>query len=121
VIALAAVADAALVLLFVALGRTSHEEGNIISGTLVVAAPFLLALGLGWLIAGAWKHPLAVRTGVIVWITTVAAGMILRHTLFDRGTAPAFIVVATIFTGVFLVGWRAVASRVVASRLVRTP
>jgi Protein of unknown function (DUF3054) len=121
VIALAAVVDATLVLVFVALGRTSHEEGNMISGTLAVSAPFLLALGLGWLLARAWKRPLALRTGVIVWITTIAAGMILRRTVFDRGTAAAFVVVATVFTGVFLVGWRAIANRVVASRLVRTP
>jgi hypothetical protein len=44
VIAVAAVVDAALVLVFVALGRTSHEEGNLLSGTLSVAAPFLITL-----------------------------------------------------------------------------
>jgi hypothetical protein len=118
VIAVAALVDAALVLLFVTLGRASHEEGQMLSGTLSVAAPFLIALGLGWVVARAWKQPLALRTGVIVWITTVVAGMVLRHTLFDRGTALSFIIVATLFTGLFLVGWRAIANRVVASRLV---
>jgi Protein of unknown function (DUF3054) len=121
VIAVAALVDAALVLVFVALGRTSHDEGNMFSGTLSVAAPFLIALALGWIVARAWKQPLALRTGVVVWITTVVAGMVLRHTVFDRGTALAFIIVATLFTGLFLVGWRAVAGRVVASRLVPTP
>jgi Protein of unknown function (DUF3054) len=120
VIVVAAAVDAVLVLVFVALGRTSHEEGNIVSGTLSVAAPFLIALALGWALARAWKQPLAVRTGVVVWVTTVVAGMVLRHTVFDRGTALAFIVVATLFTGLFLVGWRAIAGRVVASRLVPT-
>jgi hypothetical protein len=120
VIAVAALVDAALVLVFVALGRTSHEEGHVLSGTLGVAAPFLIALALGWIGARAWRHPLALRTGVIVWVTTVVAGMVLRRTVFDRGTALAFIIVATLFTGLFLVGWRAVAGRVVASRLVST-
>jgi hypothetical protein len=120
VIALAALADAALVLVFVVLGRASHEEGRFLSGTLSVAAPFLIALGVGWVVARAWKQPITLRTGVIVWITTVVVGMVLRHTLFDRGTALSFIIVATLFTGLFLVGWRAIASRVVASRLVRT-
>ena len=55
-----------------------------------------------------------------MWIITVAAGMVLRHTVFDRGTAFPFIIVATLFIGVFLVGWRAVAGRVVAARLVPT-
>jgi hypothetical protein len=120
VIAVAALVDAALVLVFVALGRTSHEEGQMVSGTLSVAAPFLIALGLGWVVARAWKHPLGLRTGVIVWLTTLVVGMVLRRTVFDRGTALAFIIVATLFTGLFLVGWRAIAGRVVASRLVPT-
>ncbi|MDQ1425484.1 MAG: hypothetical protein QOD72_2982, partial [Acidimicrobiaceae bacterium] len=111
----------ALVLVFVALGRTSHEEGQMLSGTLSVAAPFLIALALGWAVARAWRQPLALRTGVVVWITTVVAGMVLRHTVFDRGTALAFIIVATLFTGLFLLGWRAIARRVVASRLVPAP
>jgi hypothetical protein len=120
VIAVAALVDAVLVLVFVALGRTSHEEGQMLSGTLSVAAPFLIALALGWVIARAWRQPIALRTGVIVWLTTVVAGMVLRRTVFDRGTALAFIIVATLFTALFLVGWRAIGGRVVASRLVPT-
>ena len=38
--------------------------------------------------------------------------MVLRRTLFDRGTAFSFIVVASVFTGVLLIGWRLVASRI---------
>jgi hypothetical protein len=121
VIAVAAVVDAALVLVFVVLGRSSHDEGNFLAGTLGVAAPFLIALAVGWALARAWKQPLALRTGVIVWLTTVVAGMVLRHTVFDRGTAVSFIIVAGVFTGAFLVGWRAVAGRVMASRLVPAP
>ncbi|MEY4173948.1 MAG: hypothetical protein RI900_1113, partial [Actinomycetota bacterium] len=41
--------DAVFVLLFVALGRSSHDEGgNAVTGTLSVAAPFLIALVVGW-------------------------------------------------------------------------
>jgi hypothetical protein len=50
---------------------------------------------------------------VIVWLVTVALGMVLRHTLFDRGTALAFIIVATISLGLLLLGWRAVAARLI--------
>ena len=34
--------------------------------------------------------------------------MLLRRTLWDRGTALAFVVVATAFLGAVIVGWRAV-------------
>jgi hypothetical protein len=37
--------------------------------------------------------------------------MVLRRTVFDRGTAFSFIVVASVFTGVLLLGWRLVARR----------
>ena len=120
-IVVAALADAALVLLFVVLGRGSHNEGEALSGTLTVAAPFLIALATGWLLARAWRHPLSTRTGFVVWLVTLTVGMILRHTVFDRGTAASFIVVAGVFTALFLVGWRAVAGRLVPSRLVSTP
>ena len=44
-------------------------------------------------------------TGVIVWLCTVALGMILR-VLAGQGTAAAFIVVALAFLGLFQLGWR---------------
>lgn len=101
--------DAALVVGFAALGRRSHEEGSSLSGVLEVAAPFLIALAAGWLVARAWRAPVSPRTGAIVWAVTVAGGLALRSAAFDRGIAPAFIVVAALTLGVLLVGWRAVA------------
>jgi hypothetical protein len=35
----------------------------------------------------------------------------LRNYLFNRGTAPAFIIVATLFLGATMLGWRAVLAR----------
>jgi hypothetical protein len=103
----AAVADVLFVILFVALGRKSHDEGgNVVVGTLKVAAPFLIALAAGWLAARAWKSPTAPTTGMIIWVVTVVGGMVLRHFVFDRGTALPFIIVASAFTLLFLVGWR---------------
>jgi uncharacterized membrane protein YbjE (DUF340 family) len=102
-----AVADVLFVVLFVALGRKSHDEGgNVVVGTLKVAAPFLIALAVGWLVARAWKAPTSASTGMIIWVVTVAGGMVLRHFVFDRGTALPFIIVASAFTLLFLVGWR---------------
>jgi hypothetical protein len=113
----AVVADVVAVVVFVALGRRSHDEGgNVVVGTAKVAAPFLLALAVGWGAAQAWRRPRALATGLVVWVVTVALGMVLRRFVFDRGTAASFIVVATVVTGVFLLGWRLVASRLDARR-----
>ncbi len=101
--------DVAAVVLFVAIGRRSHDEsGNAITGALSVAAPFLIGLIAGWLAARAWRAPTTLRTGVIVWLTTVVAGLLMRNLVFDRGTAVAFVIVATVTLGVLLGGWRAI-------------
>lgn len=106
----AALLDAAAVVLFVAVGRNNHDEGGSpVAETLKVAAPFLIALTVGWVVARAWQRPDALRTGLVIWPITVALGMVLRHWVFDRGTATSFIVVASIATAVLLLGWRLVA------------
>ena len=111
----AAVADVVAVVVFVALGRRSHDEGgNVVVGTAKVAAPFLIALAAGWLAARAWQRPRAIVTGLVIWVITVALGMVLRRFVFDRGTATSFVIVATIVTGVFLLGWRVVIGRLAA-------
>jgi len=107
----AAAIDAVLVVVFVALGRSSHHEGSAIAGTLGVAAPFLLALAGGWLLGRVWQRPRSVRMGVVLWITTVSGGMVLRRLAWHRGTAFAFVIVATIVLGAFLVGWRVAVDR----------
>jgi len=114
-VAVAAACDVVAVLVFVALGRRSHDEGgNVVAGVRSVAAPFLIALAVGWAAARVWRAPMAWRTALVVWPVTVAVGMLLRRFVFDRGTATSFIVVATIATGVLLLGWRLVARRIIA-------
>jgi hypothetical protein len=104
-----AVADAASIVIFVAIGRKNHDEGEAASGIFRVAAPFLLALLAGWVIARAWKEPLSQKSGVLISLTTIILGMVLRNIVFDDGTATAFIIVATVFLGTLLNGWRLLA------------
>jgi len=104
-----AVADAASIVIFVDIGRKNHDEGEAASGIFRVAAPFLLALLVGWVIAQAWKEPLSQRSGVLISLTTIVLGMLLRNIVFDDGTATAFIIVATVFLGTLLNGWRLLA------------
>lgn len=100
------VADVVGIIVFVTIGRRNHDEGVAPAGVIETAAPFVIAALAGWLIARGWKSPVAIGTGAIIWVTTVALGMVLRKFVFDDGTATAFVIVATVFTGAVLNGWR---------------
>jgi hypothetical protein len=100
--------DVFAVVLFVALGRRSHDESGAFTAVIETAAPFLIGLAAAWLIARAWRRPTNLSTGIVIWPTTILVGMIVRNLVFDRGTATSFVVVATLFVGAFLVGWRIV-------------
>jgi len=108
--------DVLCVVVFVVIGRKSHDEGSALTGTAKVVAPFLIALLAGWVGWRRWRRPATnLRFGTAVWLTTVALGMVLRRVVFAKSTAGTFIIVATVFLGVFLLGWRALAG-VVAKR-----
>ena len=107
---LAAALDTAVVVAFVAIGRRNHDEDEAISGLVETAAPFLIALAVAWAIWRVWLQPDSITTGVRVWLTTLGLGMVLRNLVFDDGTATSFVIVASVFLGTFLVGWRAVAA-----------
>lgn len=115
-IALAAMADVVALVVFVAAGRSSHDEGNTVTGVVQVVAPFLVGALVGWLAARAWRRPLDVApTGVVVWVCTLVVGLVLRRLGLsgdDRGTAMSFVIVATLVTGVLLLGWRALVNSV---------
>ncbi|WP_427017946.1 DUF3054 domain-containing protein [Pseudarthrobacter sp. P1] len=105
----AAVADVVLVLVFAVSGRSSHEESLAVAGVLRTAWPFLAALALGWLATRNWRAPVRLwPNGVLIWVITVMAGMILRVATGNTAAVP-FILVAAVVLGVFLLGHRAVA------------
>ena len=105
------VTDVVSVVVFVAIGRRNHDESTGLDGIFSTAAPFLIALSVVWLVALVWRDPLSARSGVIVWIGTVSLGMVLRNLVFDDGTATAFVIVATVFLGVAVNSWRALARK----------
>ena len=105
----AVVLDVCCVLVFVAIGRASHTKGESLAGIASTSWPFLCGLAAGWAASRAWRRPLALRpAGLAVWLCTVALGMILR-VVSGQGTAVAFIIVALVFLGLFLLGWRLLA------------
>ena len=101
-------ADVVAVLVFVVAGRRSHSEGSALVGTLEVAWPFLVGVAVAWLIVlVTGLPPMGMRAGGLAVACSVVIGMALRAGVQHRGTAVAFILVATTFLGVFLLGWRA--------------
>ena len=100
--------DVVLVVTFAVIGRASHDEPLDIVGVLTTSWPFLAGLAAGWLLvrrrSGAW--PAHLGHGITVWVVTVVVGMALRA-LTGAGTAPSFVVVATVVLGVLLLGSRA--------------
>jgi hypothetical protein len=108
--ALAMLADVAVVLAFVVIGRANHHAGETLAGVAGTTWPFLAGLAAGELAARAWRHPAAlVPTGLIVWLATVGLGQLLR-VISGQGTDPAFIAVSAAFLGLFLLGWRLIAA-----------
>ncbi|MCX4096334.1 DUF3054 domain-containing protein [Nocardia sp. alder85J] len=112
------VIDAVLVIVFCLIGRRSHHEA-VFPGLLSTLWPFGTGLLLGWAVA-LWRaadgeFTSALRhfdgrglwpTGVVVWLCTLVAGMLLR-VVSGQGTALSFIGVAATVLALFLLGWRA--------------
>ena len=112
------VIDALLVLVFVLIGRATHDDDPLL-GALVTYWPFFVALVIGWVVARAWNNPFAVlRSGVPIWVATVALGMLLR-VLSGQGVQVSFVIVTSVVLGVFLLGWRGIAAAVGARRRAR--
>lgn len=104
--ALAIAADLVLVIVFVLIGRASHGEG--ILGLLQTVWPFTAGLAVGHVLAlvlGQRRTGSNRWAGTIVWITTVAVGMLLRA-LSGQGVQLSFVIVTVLVLGVFLLGWR---------------
>lgn len=120
-LAVTALADVAVIAVFVLLGRNSHDEGLSPASVLTVAGPFLIAAAVSWAALLLWHRSVQgevsgptlapLRTvwpdGVTVWLGTVVLGLVLRRFAFGDGTAIAFVIVTTAMLGVGLVGWRA--------------
>ncbi|MBA2473802.1 MAG: DUF3054 domain-containing protein [Pseudonocardiales bacterium] len=114
-VTLAAGADVLAVLVFAAAGRTSHAEGVNALGVLITAVPFLLGLLVGWLVGRAWRTPLRLPVGVVVWVGTVVVGFGVRAA-FTHRLPLTFVLVAGASLALFLLGWRGVTHLIARSR-----
>lgn len=109
-LALAPLLDLLVVLVFAAVGRRNHGEADALTGIVTTAWPFVVGAIVGWIVLVVMKRlpGRSLTSGVIVWLTTVIVGMILRQ-VSGHGTAVAFVIVALAFNGACMLGWRLVA------------
>ena len=107
--------DVVCVMAFVFIGTRNHDTDTGAGGVFSVAAPFLMSL-FAVHVVGLAARAKTITAGIIIWVATVSLGMVLRHWVFDKGTATAFVVVATVFLGGSMVGWRVVEHRYRADR-----
>ena len=115
----APVADLVVVLLFVAIGRSSHHGPSGAAYFLRVLWPFALAMLLGYVVTRLVRTPLAWRRVAGTWVITIVVAEALRLGVQDRPWKPAFLVVATLFIGACMFGWRLVAARLTRSQATR--
>lgn len=94
--------DVAAVVIFVAIGRHAHHQSGGLGGVATTAWPFLVGVAIGWSVPATRRAPTRlVPAGIIVWVATVAGGTVLRQ-LSGQGVEALFVVVASVFLGLFL-------------------
>ena len=103
--------DLVLVVVFAIIGRASHGEALTLGGILVTGWPFLVGCLVGSLIAGVLLRLPWLHEGLLVWLTTVVLGMLLRA-ITGGGMALGFLIVATVVLAFLLIGWRVLAALV---------
>lgn len=109
------IGDVLALLVFVVVGRLSHGfTGDWLSNVVRIAAPFLI----GWFVAafplGAYRPDLLHRPGLLLlrtapaWLVGNGLAFALRAFLFQDNVTLPFALTSMAFTGLFLLGWRAV-------------
>jgi uncharacterized membrane protein (UPF0136 family) len=106
-------ADVAIVLLFVAIGRSVHRHGLRLDGMISTTWPFAVGLAAGWIVVAYRRmHPASLLAGVFVTVICVIVAMVLRVSS-GQGTAVAFIFVSLAFLGACMTTWRLIVTAVV--------
>lgn len=116
--ALLAAGDLAALVLFAAVGRANHGEGDALGAVLVTAAPFVAAWALAAAPLGAFGPeargrdvPAALLAGAKAWALAAPLGLALRA-VSQGGRAPPlpFVLVTLLAGGGLLLAWRGLAA-----------
>lgn len=106
--------DILAIALFALLARMAHQSDEMplnFNGWVSTLWPFLIGVALGWvlIILRKWDGRLVVPAGLSAWVITVLVGLGIWS--LRNGAIPhwSFIMVATIMSGVLMLGWRGLA------------
>lgn len=107
-------ADVVAIAVFALFARIAHQTDDMplnFFGWLSTLWPFLVGVALSWviIIAAKWNGDRIIPAGISAWIVTVVVGLgiwTVRHGEFPHWS---FILVATISSGLLMLGWRAIA------------
>lgn len=110
----ALIVDVIAIAVFALLARIAHQTDAMplnVAGWLSTWWPFLLGVLLSWGLIGGLKldgHRVF-PAGVLAWVVTAVVGLGIWS--FRNGAVPhwSFVLVATVMSGLLLLGWRAVA------------
>ncbi len=104
--------DALAIALFALLARMAHQSEEMpftFAGWLSTLWPFLLGVVLAWVVIAAlkWDGVRIVPAGLSAWIITAVTGLAIWG--LNNGSVPhwSFIIVASVMSGLLMLGWRA--------------
>ncbi|MCS5480535.1 DUF3054 domain-containing protein [Corynebacterium sp. YIM 101645] len=116
-------ADVVAIAAFALFARIAHQTDDMplnFGGWLSTLWPFLLGVALSWVVitAAKWDGARLVPAGVSAWLITVVVGLGIWTVRNGEFPHWSFILVATIMSALFMLGWRAIAGIVGRRRRV---
>ncbi|MDO5286581.1 MAG: DUF3054 domain-containing protein [Actinomycetia bacterium] len=103
--------DGLVAVVFALLGHLIHGGSLAPQAIAVTAWPFLVAALLGSTLARAFLRQSWVRSGVVVWLSTLVVGMLLRVTVSGSTARLPFVIAAAVGLALFFLGWRFAVAR----------
>jgi Protein of unknown function (DUF3054) len=104
-------ADLICVAVFVVVGRISHDESLSAAGLVRTGWPFVVGVAGGYIGIALTRWPALSRPGAaVITVKTLVIGLVLRYGVARDGTPFSFVVVTVLVLGLFMFGWRAVAT-----------
>lgn len=105
------VVDSLVAVVFALLGRLVHGGSLAPQAVAVTAWPFLVGTLLGSTVAWVFLRQSWVRSGVVVWLSTLVVGMLLRVTVSGSTARLPFVIAAAVGLALFFLGWRFAVAR----------
>ena len=120
-IAIVAGGDIASLMIFATIGRVSHGEALSLMDSFGTALPFIIGFTGASILSGGYGTSAItspITTAARSWVTGIPAGLVIR-TIIRGGHVPeaTFILISMAVTGVFVIGWRSVFARFLATPL----